>query len=268
MPHPLYNACFLTLGFGMQKTFTEYTVWDKPVRWFHWINVLSIFSLIFVGLIMLYKTELGISGIEPKIALKELHVIIGYIFVINLTFRLVWAFIGSPSARFSSLFPGKGYVASVKTYISSIKSGNPQQFIAHNPLGKLAIAVIFLLLSVMAVSGLIRAGTDIYYPPFGSSFAAYVAAPGVSAATILPYDTKGTDEKKMASLKAFKSPVGKIHLYTAYLLMFIIILHVTAVILTETREGGGLISAMFSGKKVISEKPADSDKYHSSIDIV
>ena len=33
------------------KTYRSYTAWSKSVRWFHWINVLSVISLIFVGLI-------------------------------------------------------------------------------------------------------------------------------------------------------------------------------------------------------------------------
>lgn len=41
--------------------------------------------------------------------------------------------------------------------------------------------------------------------------------------------------------------------------MFIIILHIFSVVLTEIREGGGLITAMFTGIKVLRKKPADLD---------
>jgi Ni/Fe-hydrogenase 1 B-type cytochrome subunit len=34
---------------------------------------------------------------------------------------------------------------------------------------------------------------------------------------------------------------------------------VAAVIITELREGGGIISAMFSGRKVISRHPMDDE---------
>jgi cytochrome b len=36
--------------------------------------------------------------------------------------------------------------------------------------------------------------------------------------------------------------------------------HILAVVVTELREGGNLISAMFSGKKVLSRPPADRTK--------
>lgn len=39
--------------------------------------------------------------------------------------------------------------------------------------------------------------------------------------------------------------------------MFLIIVHIVAVIVTEVREGGSIISAMFTGSKVLSGKPVD-----------
>ena len=42
--------------------------------------------------------------------------------------------------------------------------------------------------------------------------------------------------------------------------MFMIVLHVFFVIRTEVKDGGGLISAMFTGKKVLRSKPVDLDE--------
>ena len=229
------------------------------MRWFHWINVLSVFSLIFIGLIMLYKKELGIVSLEAKIGLKELHVIVGYIFATNLLIRLVFAFIGPASAGFSAFIPGKGFMRSLSSYYASLKTGEPQQFIGHNPLGKLAVSVLFSLLIILMISGLIRAGTDIYYPPFGSTVSNYIAAPGVDPGSLIPYQKEGVDQEKMASLKAFKSPFGKIHLYTAYLLMLLILIHIAAIVRAEVKEDDSLVSSMFSGKKIIKGTPQDDN---------
>lgn len=237
----------------------EYKAWDLPVRVFHWVNFISVISLIFLGLIMLYKKELGITSLDAKIALKELHIIIGYLFVLNLAWRIIWGFIGSKFARWSYIFPGKGFVKSARNYIKSIADGDTRQYIGHNPLGRLAISIMILLLVIMSVTGLIRAGTDVYYPPFGSYVAEYVASPGVNPDSIIPYNSAGTDEAKVKNLKAFKSPFGKVHLYSAYTLMFFIFIHIFFVIRTEIREGGGLISAMFTGTKLLKKKPADLD---------
>ncbi len=241
----------------MPKPYITYNTWSPSVRWFHWINVLCVISLIFVGLIMLYKKDLGITSLEAKIGLKELHVIIGYIFATNLLIRFFFALTGTASARFSAFIPGKGFMQSLKSYLSSLKTGKPQQFTGHNPLAKLAVTTLFTLLIIMAFSGLIRAGTDIYYPPFGSSVASYIAEDGVNPSSLLPYQKEGINKEKMASLKAFKSPIGKIHLYTAYFLIFLILVHIIAVVRAEVKDDDPLISSMFSGKKMMNEKPQD-----------
>lgn len=234
-------------------------VWDLPTRLFHWINFTTVIGLIVFGLLMLYKKELGITSIEAKISLKEVHVLIGYVFVLNLAFRLFWGFVGNRHARWRNILPGKGFTQSVRDYKASLRAANPQQFLGHNPLGRLAVSAMLLLMIVMAVTGLIRAGTDIYYPPFGTYVAEYVAAPDTDPASLVPYDPTGTIAEKADSLKAFKKPFGLVHLYTAYILMFIIVIHITAVVYTEVREDGGIISAMFSGRKVLSGKPVDGD---------
>ena len=236
-----------------------YKVWDLPTRLFHWINFTTIIGLIIFGLIMLYKKELGITSVEAKIGLKEVHVLIGYVFVLNLAFRILWGFIGNHFARWRTTLPGKGFLQSVRDYKASLGTENPQQFLGHNPLGRLAVTLLLALLIIMAVTGLIRAGTDIYYPPFGAYVADYVAAPGTDSGSLVPYDPAGVDTEKLDRLKAFKGPFGDIHLYTAFILMFVIVVHIAAVVFTEVREGGGLISAMFTGRKVLSGKPVDGE---------
>ncbi|WP_289302671.1 cytochrome b/b6 domain-containing protein, partial [Methylophaga sp. UBA3996] len=77
----------------MARTLTEYPVWDRMVRWFHWINVLSVIALIAIGVAILNSKALGVST-DGKILLKTWHVYIGYVFVINLAVRLFWTFIG------------------------------------------------------------------------------------------------------------------------------------------------------------------------------
>ena len=237
--------------------FQQYKVWDLPTRLFHWINFITIVSLIFVGLIMLFKKELGITSIEAKVGLKELHVIFGYAFVLNFSWRIIWGFIGNKYARWKQLIPHRGFKDELRSYISSARNGEPPQYTGHNPMARLAIVFIFLLMATMTVTGLVRAGTDIYYPPFGSLVADYVAAPGTDPASIQPYVATGTDEEKVKNLKAFKGPFGTVHIYTSYVLMFMIVLHIFFVVRAEIREGGSLVSAMFTGKKILSGKPVD-----------
>lgn len=234
-----------------------YKAWDLPTRLFHWINFLCVLILSLLGLIMLNKGAIGISGPEAGIGLKTLHVLVGYVFAANLLVRIAWGFIGDRHSRWSSLLPGKNFKQQIREYNASIKSGQPQTFIGHNPKGRLSVLVLLLALTIMLVTGMVRAGTDIYYPPFGNIFASQVAADGVSPADIKPYDKTGTDAAKLAELRAFKAPFGEVHVYTAYILWILILVHLVAVIRAETGGEGTLVSAMFSGKKHLTREPAD-----------
>jgi cytochrome b len=41
--------------------------------------------------------------------------------------------------------------------------------------------------------------------------------------------------------------------------MFLIIVHIAAVIRVEIKQGGGIISAMFTGKKLLKDKASDDE---------
>jgi len=235
-------------------------VWDVPTRIFHWVNFLAVMILMFVGLVMLFKSELGISSVEAKIGLKTLHVTVGYVFVLNLIWRIVWGFIGNRHARWTAVFPGPGTGRQLRDYLASLRAGRPQQYAGHNPAARLSITVIYLALLVMATTGLIRAGTDIYYPPLGAFMAEYVAAAGVDPAEVRPYDESNVDPQRFTQLKEFKKPFGLVHIYTAYFLMFLVVVHIGSVVVAEIREGNGLVSAMLSGNKVISGTPVDDEQ--------
>jgi len=240
-----------------QSNIKVYKAWDINTRLFHWINFLCVITLSILGLIMLNKSSIGISGAEASIGLKELHVTIGYVFTTNLVIRIIWGFLSGRHSRWSSSFPGKDFKRELSSYKASLASGKPQVFIGHNPQGRLAVLFMMLLLTVMMATGLVRAGTDIYYPPFGQFVQVYVAAQGVSPSQIKPYDKTGTDADKYAGLQAFKEPFGTIHVYVAYLLWLMILLHVVVVVRADAGDHGTLISAMFSGKKHLPREPVD-----------
>jgi Ni/Fe-hydrogenase 1 B-type cytochrome subunit len=71
-----------------------YSVWDRSIRVFHWLNVICVTGLIFVGVAILYSKNLGVSS-DGKILLKTVHVYIGYVFAVNLVWRWFWMWVGS-----------------------------------------------------------------------------------------------------------------------------------------------------------------------------
>ena len=237
-----------------------YLVWDANIRWFHWINLLCILGLIAVGVAILNAKTLGVST-EGKILLKTVHVWIGYVFVLNLLWRLIWAFIGGQHARWRAILPGgHGYMDELRAYLAALKTGRPRQYLGHNPLGRIAVTLLLFLLVTQAVTGLVLAGTDLFYPPIGSWIAAWIAGSGADPATLMPYAKETYDMVAYEAMRAFRKPFITVHYYGFYVLLAVILIHVLAVVMTELREGGNLISAMFSGKKVLDQTPVDLTK--------
>lgn len=235
----------------MTRHLRVYAVWDKGVRLFHWINVLCVLGLIAVGVAILNDQALGVDN-DGKVLLKTTHVWIGYVFALNLFWRLVWAFVGGIHARWREILPGgRGYLAALRRYITALRAGKHPQFLGHNPIGRIAVSLLLVLLMTQAVTGLVLAGTDLFMPPLGKLIATHVAAPGVQPATLLPYSPAMYDATAYAEMRALRAPVVKIHLYAFFLLLFLGIIHIAAVVVTEIRGGGNLISAMVTGKKIL-----------------
>jgi cytochrome b len=237
----------------------SYNVWDFQTRCFHWINVLAVFGLIIVGVILLNDDALGIST-GGKMLLKKIHVALGYVMVANLIWRCVWAFRGNRYARWQAMVPyGAGYWGALRSYGSAFLHGEPQQYVGHNPAGRIGVALLLFLLLLQAATGLVLAGTDLYWPPFGGYFAGWVAAPGIDPATVSALAPNTIDQTAYKAMRAFRSSYVAVHLYGFYALAGMIVAHVVAVVMTEVREGGSLTSAMLTGRKILTRPPQDEE---------
>lgn len=234
-----------------------YRVWDRGVRWFHWINVVSVLALIGTGLVIYNGKTLGISA-DAKVMMKELHVWVGYLFALNLAWRIVQGFRGSHFARWHTILPiGRGYLRELGAYLGSLRSGKPRHYLGHNPLGQLMVLLLFILMFAQAISGLVLAGTDLYYPPLGSWIAQWVAPAGVDPASLLPGDKSMADAMAWDEMRAFRQPFIITHVQLFFLLLGAVVLHVAGVVVAEIRERVGLVSAMITGYKRVPEKPVD-----------
>jgi len=111
-------------------------VWDVPTRLFYWALVLS-FTLAY------FTAEFHIGFI---------HALIGYFLCGLLIARLVWGFIGSKYARFSS------FVFSVEetlAYLRSIRQKQAIHYLGHNPAGALIVFTVLAVLLLILFSGLL-----------------------------------------------------------------------------------------------------------------
>lgn len=108
-------------------------VWDPVVRLFHWSLVLSF----------------AIAWLSAN-SWEEVHTVAGYGAGALIALRLVWGFVGTPSARFSQFVRSP---ASVIAYLKAIASGSEARHIGHNPAGGAMIVALLLAMGGTALSG-------------------------------------------------------------------------------------------------------------------
>lgn len=240
----------------------SYRVWDRTTRLFHWINVLCVTGLVAAGLVILNAKALEV-GTQGKVLLKTVHVYIGYVFCLNLLWRMVWGFAGNRYARWRAIVPiGGEYWRSLGEYLRGLRHGHVQTYLGHNPLARVMVAVLLMMMLIQAGTGLTLAGTDLYKGPFGNYFATWVAATGEGhpgPAGLQPGAMEHVDEVAYKAMRKFREPIEKTHLYSFYVLLTAIVLHIATVVVTEIRERNGLVSAMVTGNKVASGAPVDCD---------
>jgi len=230
-------------------------VWSRKIRLFHWINVIAILLLIVIGVIILNSKLFGVAT-EGKVLLKTMHVIVGYVFAINLLFRLIIGFIGKSYEKWGKTLPfNKGFTSELIEF----KQQKHTAYKGHNPAGKLMVFALLSLMCVQMVSGLVIAGTDIYYPPFGNYFAQSIAIDKDNIKDIKPYSKVNVDEKAYKAMREIRKPFITAHVYTFYALIFLIPLHIIGVIVSERRERSALVSAMVNGYKYLPKSTKEGD---------
>ncbi len=234
-----------------------YKVWDVPTRWFHWINAAAVLGLMIFGFLLSYRKVFDIHGPEAKYALITAHTLIGYVFGLNLLWRLIWGFVGNRYARWPSLLPNRQSLKAVGFELRALSRRQPLAYVGHSPLGRISMTLMFMVMILLALTGFIRAGTDLYYPPLGGAIAAYVAKPGVAPSDLKPGDKSLVHQARYDEVKRLKGPIGRVHYYAAYALLALVLLHIAGVVTTEIRQGGGIVSAMFSGQKILTAEPVD-----------
>ena len=149
-------------------------------------------------------------------------------------------------------------MAAVEAYVSAFLAGEPKHYLGHNPIGRIAVLVILVLLVVQAVTGLVLAGTDIFYPPLRELDRALGRCAKRRSSHAYAADAGPHGQERLCGACAsFRSPFAEIHEIVFYLLLAMIALHVVAVVATELREGGALVSAMLTGRKIIRGRPED-----------
>jgi len=175
-------------------------LWDLPTRLFHWLLVILVAAAIVTG-------EVGGGAIEW-------HGRIGLAILGLITFRLVWGFIGSSHARFTSFFPTP---SSVRAYLRGQWKG-----IGHNPLGAFSVFGLLALISLQLATGLFSNDDIAFNGPLS----------GLISNTL---------SNKLTGL----------HEFTVNILIALIVLHLAAVLFYVHIKKDNLIKPMITGWKEV-----------------
>jgi len=229
-------------------------VWSRNIRLFHWINVTAILLLLAIGLVIFNGKLFGLST-DGKILLKTIHVLVGYVFAANLIFRITLGFIGKAYEKWHKTLPfNKGF----KAELAEFRQKKKVAYKGHNPAGKLMVLALLSVMSIQMISGLVIAGTDIYYPPLGKYFAESIAIVKDNVDAIKPYSKDNVDAEAYKVMRDIRKPFITAHVYAFYCLLFLIPLHIIGVIIAERRERSAIVSAMFNGYKYL---PKDESEH-------
>jgi cytochrome b len=191
---------------------TQVKVWDAPVRLFHWALVL-LFAFMFFS---------GKSGSDWM----EWHMRSGYAILALVLFRILWGFVGSTHARFSSFLAGP---AACVQFLKHLLARQPSPYPGHNPLGGWMVLILLLALLLQAGTGLF-ANDDLL-------------TEGPLAALIS---------------KATSDQLSTVHSWNFNLLLVLAGVHLAAVLYHAGIMKENLIGAMFTGEKRLPAAAAGS----------
>lgn len=116
-------------------------IWDAPTRMFHWLLAAGFFACF------------GIAQFAGEhSAWFPLHMILGLALGLVALLRIVWGFIGSRYARFSSLLYTPIELAA---YLKGALTATSRRYAGHNPGSAYATIAILALILVVVVTGLL-----------------------------------------------------------------------------------------------------------------
>ena len=122
-------------------------IWDLPIRIVHWLLTVLIFGSWYT---------VSVAGN------MEAHMLIGQTILCLLIFRVVWGFVGTRYAKFSSFVFGP---RTIFAYARTILSRSGGGYAGHNPLGFLAVFAMLLLIGIQVTTGLFATDGDFYEGP-------------------------------------------------------------------------------------------------------
>jgi len=207
--------------------------WEFPVRFTHWINVLSIITLSFTGYYIGNPFMHAISSKQYIMGwIRLIHFIAGYLFMMSVIIRIYWAFLGNRYASYKSWFPFtqkrfNDLVDAIRFYLFLNKK--PPYAVGHTALSGLTYFIVFILFIFQILTG----------------FAMY----SVNHSGRLWFLLGGwlTAVMHLQTIRLF-------HHLEMYLILAFVLLHIYIAWYADLKERNGLMGSIFSGYKFVTGK--------------
>ncbi|MBL81726.1 MAG: hypothetical protein CMM80_04155 [Rhodospirillaceae bacterium] len=183
-----------------KKQISDPVIWDLPLRVFHWALVLCVVTSV-------TSAKTGLTVIHERSGLAVMALIL---------FRIVWGFLGSQTARFSSFLKPP---LAVWSSLRQLMLKQADDLSGHSALGGYATIVLLTICIVMAVSGSFSTDDILYDGPFAHLAPNYI---------------------KLAS---------SVHHMTEKVLFAVIMLHLFALFVYFWRLKKNLVPAMITGRR-------------------
>jgi cytochrome b len=192
----------------------EITVWDPFVRVFHWLLALCVVFAWFAD--------------EPL----WLHTWLGYTAAALIILRVIWGFIGSKEARFTSFVRGPRIVLQ---YLVDLIRLSPKRYPGHSPAGGAMILALLFMVAVTAVTGMVDLAAERGEGPLGQ-FVTKTEEPS-------PAGIRGGVEHHQHTV--FK----EVHETAANVTIILVVLHLAGVALASFAHRENLVRSMITGRK-------------------
>ncbi len=203
--------------------------YPKTLRRLHLAIVGFVIVLAVTGFMIYFRKPLGLQ--ELKLKLVFVHAVIAYFFLAILAARFYLGLCGGDALGLKRTLPR---VSDIRRLVSIDAAGGSRiKFAGRSPLSRTIAGVLYAVIAINATTGLVRAGTDLYFPPFGHFVRGYVVEAGVEPALVKPSERDYVNKPRFALVSRAKIPFGKVHIYGAFVIIGIAFAHALGVAATE-----------------------------------
>lgn len=207
-------------------------VWEWPVRFSHWVIVVTIVALSITGFYM-HAPYVAARGRTAYVmgTMRFIHLLSGFAFLAAIMIRVVWFFLGNRWSRWDQFIPTtktrlKQLVAVGKYY--GFMAWSPVRFIGHNPLAGASYAVVYGLAIIEIVTGMVLYA-QLLHSKVLDFFVGWIPP--------------------LIDIQWLR----EIHFLIMFVFWMFFIHHIYTAILVSIEEENGLMDSIFSGYKFVPE---------------